>query len=214
MLAVLARVVDRDHGVRRRHQQQHVEDQAEEQARHDQHEVEDRREQLAIEQQRQRRHEDGEDVDHNNRGLQKIAPGAIGAAHIGSAARRRQSAMPNRGTSRGTRRSPGKGRHIMPEWDDIERVWDLVEKIGVGMLTTRFAGGLRARPVEPRLDRDAGLIRIVTDVRGLKDDEIACAPEVNLAVTDTGDKAYLSIAGHAAVTRDRAAAVRNLAPLR
>ena len=32
----------------------------------------------------------------------------------------------------------------MPERDDIERVWDLVEKIGVGMLTTRFAGGLRA----------------------------------------------------------------------
>jgi general stress protein 26 len=96
----------------------------------------------------------------------------------------------------------------MPERDDIERVWDLVEKIGVGMLTTRFAGGLRARPVEPRLDRDAGLIRIVTDVRGLKDDEIACAPEVNLAVTDTGDKAYLSITGHAAVTRDRAVAAR------
>ena len=55
----------------------------------------------------------------------------------------------------------------MPERDDIERVWDLVEKIGVGMLTTRFAGGLRARPVEPRLDRDAELIRIVTDVRGI-----------------------------------------------
>jgi general stress protein 26 len=45
-------------------------------------------------------------------------------------------------------------------------------------------------------------------VRGLKDDEITCAPEVNLAVTDTGDKAYLSIAGHAAVTRDRAVAAR------
>jgi hypothetical protein len=28
----------------------------------------------------------------------------------------------------------------MPEQDNIERVWDLVEKVGVGMLTTRFSG--------------------------------------------------------------------------
>jgi hypothetical protein len=34
----------------------------------------------------------------------------------------------------------------MPERDDIERVWDLVEKIGVGMLTTRFARRRAARP--------------------------------------------------------------------
>jgi len=96
----------------------------------------------------------------------------------------------------------------MPEQDNIERVWDLVEKVGVGMLTTRFSGGLRARPIEPRLDRDQRLIRIVTDVRGLKDDEIKSEPEVNLAVIDAGDKAYLSIAGHAVVTRDPALAAQ------
>ena len=55
MRAVLARRVDRDDGVRRRHQPQHREGQAEQQARHDQHEVEYRRENLAVEQQRQRR---------------------------------------------------------------------------------------------------------------------------------------------------------------
>jgi general stress protein 26 len=91
---------------------------------------------------------------------------------------------------------------------DIERVWNLVEKVGVGMLTTQFFGGLRARPVEPRLDRDQGLIRIVTDVRGLKDDEIKSAPEVNLVVIDAGDKAYLSISGRAVVTRDRVVAAQ------
>ncbi len=31
-----------------------------------------------------------------------------------------------------------------------DRVWDIIEKVGVCMLTTRFAGGLRARPVEAR----------------------------------------------------------------
>ena len=38
----------------------------------------------------------------------------------------------------------------------IDRVWDIIERVGVGMLTTRFAGGLRARPLEARPDRAAG----------------------------------------------------------
>lgn len=91
---------------------------------------------------------------------------------------------------------------------DIERIWDIVEKAGVGMMTTRFSGGLRSRPVEPRLDREAGLIRIVTDVRGLKDDEIERWPDVNLVAVCEADKAYLSIAARAAVTRDPAMAKR------
>ena len=56
--------------------------------------------------------------------------------------------------------------------NDIDRVWDIVEKVGVGLLTTRLSGVVRSRPVEPRLDREAGVIRIVTDVRGFKDDEV------------------------------------------
>ena len=94
----------------------------------------------------------------------------------------------------------------MPEQNDIHRVWDIVEKAGVGMLTTRFAGGLRARPVEPRFNRDHGLIRFVTDVRGLKDDEIENSPDVGLVVISPADKAYASIAGRATVARDPAAA--------
>jgi general stress protein 26 len=94
----------------------------------------------------------------------------------------------------------------MTSQSDIKRVWDIVEKAGVGMLTTRFAGGLRARPVEPRLDRDAGLIRIVTDVRGLKDDEIDRWADVGLVVISASDKAYLSITGRAVVTCDPAMA--------
>ena len=94
----------------------------------------------------------------------------------------------------------------MTEQADIDRVWDIVEKVGVGMLTTRFSGGLRSRPIEPRPDREAGLIRIVTDVRGLKDDEIERSPDVGLVVISASDKAYLSITARAAVTRDPAMA--------
>jgi len=87
-----------------------------------------------------------------------------------------------------------------------DRVWDIVEKTGVGMLTTRFAGGLRARPLEARPERGDGIIWFVTDVRGVKDDEIAASPEVCFVVIDAKDKAYLSISGRASVIRDSATA--------
>ncbi len=92
----------------------------------------------------------------------------------------------------------------MTEQNHISRVWDVVEKARVGMLTTRFAGGLRARPLEARPDRDAGIIWFVTDVRGAKDDEIDADHDIGLVFIDEGDRAYLSITGRAFVTRDTA----------
>jgi general stress protein 26 len=86
--------------------------------------------------------------------------------------------------------------------DHERRVWDIVEKTGVGMLTTQFEGGLRARPLEARPDRDAGLIQFIIDVRGLKDDEIEAQHDICFTVIDADDKAYLSISGRADVLRD------------
>ena len=90
----------------------------------------------------------------------------------------------------------------MSRKDDIDRVWDIVEKVGVCMLTTRFAGGLRARPLEARPDREAGLIFFVTDIHSAKEGEIETAPDVGLAFVDSKDNAYLSITGRACVIRD------------
>ena len=92
----------------------------------------------------------------------------------------------------------------MSEQYNIDRVWDIIEKVGVCMLTTQFAGGLRARPIETRPDRDADLIFFVTDVRSAKEDEIEAAPNVGLVILDPKDKAYLSITGRARVMRDAA----------
>jgi len=94
----------------------------------------------------------------------------------------------------------------MTQQDEVARVWDIIEKVGVGMLTTRFGGGLRARPLEPRPDRAEGVLYFVTDVRGAKDDEIEAAPDVCLIVIDHKEKAYLSITGHAQVVDDHAKA--------
>src|SRR5581483_4963416 len=78
----------------------------------------------------------------------------------------------------------------------------------VGMLTTRFSGGMRARPLQPRPDYAAGIIYFITDVRGLKDDEIAAHPDVCLVVINLRETAYLSIGGRAEVIDDHALAAR------
>lgn len=90
----------------------------------------------------------------------------------------------------------------MSRKNDIDRVWDIVEKVGVCMLTTQFAGGLRARPLEARPDRDAGLIFFVTDIHSPKEEEIKERPDIGLVFIDSSDKAYLSITGRACVIRD------------
>ena len=92
----------------------------------------------------------------------------------------------------------------MPQQDQHDRVWQIIQSVGVGMLATRFGGGLRARPVEPRPDRATGLIWILTDDRSAKDHEIEADPEVALIVIDAGDKAYLSLTARAVVLRDSA----------
>src|SRR5262245_23639886 len=87
----------------------------------------------------------------------------------------------------------------------IERVWELVEKIGVCMLTTQAPDHLHARPVEARADasdKAAGLIFVVTDVRSHKADEIAARPAVVLTFVDPSERAYLSITGRAKVLHD------------
>ena len=90
----------------------------------------------------------------------------------------------------------------MSKKDSINRVWDIIEKVGVCMLTTQFSGGLRARPLEARPDRDAGVIFFVTDIHSAKEDEIEATPDVGLVFIDSNDKAYLSINGRACVIRD------------
>ena len=90
--------------------------------------------------------------------------------------------------------------------DSIERVWEIIEKVGVCMLVTRFGGGLRARPLEARPDREAGLIFFVTDIRSPKEDEIEAAHDVCLVFIDGAEKAYLSITARAEVERDHAKA--------
>lgn len=94
----------------------------------------------------------------------------------------------------------------MANQDDIERIWKILDGNSIGMLTTAFAGGLRSRPLDARPDKNTGEIFFLTDVRGLKDDEVKASPDVCFTVTDKDHNIYLSITARASVTRDTAKA--------
>jgi general stress protein 26 len=94
----------------------------------------------------------------------------------------------------------------MAQEAQLKRVWDIIERVGVCMLTTQFTGGLRARPLEARPDRGAGMIWFVTDIRSGKEHEIESEHDVGLVFADEKAKAYLSITARAEVQRDHAKA--------
>jgi hypothetical protein len=68
--------------------------------------------------------------------------------------------------------SPSTTHRATSRQADIDRVREIMERVGICMLTTRFCCGLRARPLEARPDRNSGLIWFVTDLRSGKEHEI------------------------------------------
>ncbi len=87
---------------------------------------------------------------------------------------------------------------------DIDRVWELMKKIGFAMLVTRDGDRLRARPMSAFLERQRNAIYFLTDARRHKDEEIARDPHINLSFADASDQKYVSVTGTAAVSNDRA----------
>lgn len=88
--------------------------------------------------------------------------------------------------------------------DDVARVWDLMEKISICMLTTWDGNNLHSRPMDARSRRAENAVYFLTDARHHKDDEIARYPKLALAFADTGDQKYASVSGTATVSNDRA----------
>jgi general stress protein 26 len=91
--------------------------------------------------------------------------------------------------------SPGEAR---------DRVWELAEDINICMFVTWDGERQRARPLAANVARDEHAIFFLTDVNGLKDDQIERFPVVTLAFADTGGNKYVSITGKAKVANDRA----------
>ena len=74
---------------------------------------------------------------------------------------------------------------------DVDRVWELMERISVCMLTTHDGERIRSRPMAAFVRRNEEAIYFLTDARHHKDEEVRGNPNVGLA-----------FAGHAAVSRE------------
>jgi general stress protein 26 len=93
---------------------------------------------------------------------------------------------------------------FMSDPSSIDRVWEIIETVGICMLTTRFEAGLRARPLEARPDRQSNRLLFVTDIHSGKREEVERWPEVCLVFIDTAQRAYLSVTGTAKIENDAA----------
>ena len=87
---------------------------------------------------------------------------------------------------------------------DVDRAWELMDKIGFAMLVTHDGDKMRARPMRAFLDREANAVYFLTDARRHKDEEIARNPGVNLSFANASNQKYVSLTGTAAISNDRA----------
>ena len=90
-----------------------------------------------------------------------------------------------------------------------ERIWKLMQEIGVAMVVTHVGeGGLRARPMAARPENDDDAIYFLTDSDAPKDREIADNSLVCLVFADVVGKRYVSLEGTAEVCQDAEIAAR------
>lgn len=87
---------------------------------------------------------------------------------------------------------------------DTDRVWELMKKISICMLATWDGRELHARPMGAYVRREDNAVYFLSDARRHKDEEIKQFSKVCLAFADTGGQNYVSLAGHAEVSSDRA----------
>ena len=84
------------------------------------------------------------------------------------------------------------------------RVWELIEKIRFCMYSTWDGQKQHQRPLTANGKRDENAVYFLVDVEGSKNWETEKYPEVALAFADPGKNDYLTIAGTAEISNDRA----------
>jgi general stress protein 26 len=90
-----------------------------------------------------------------------------------------------------------------------ERIWALMQEIGVAMVVTHSGdGGMRARPMLARPENDDDAVYFLTDADAPKDREIANNSQVCLVFSDPQRKCYVSVMGTAEICADAEIAAR------
>jgi general stress protein 26 len=84
------------------------------------------------------------------------------------------------------------------------RVWELAEKLRFCMFSSWDGEKQHQRPLTAMPDKHQGAIYFLVDEAGSKNWEVEKYPTVALAFMDGGKNEYLTIAGHADLSNDRA----------
>jgi general stress protein 26 len=88
---------------------------------------------------------------------------------------------------------------------ELQTFYDLVENIGVAMMTTRTADGhLRSRAMATQKRADGADLWFVTFEGATKLDDLTGDPHVNLAFSRHDTQEWISVSGLATISRDRA----------
>lgn len=87
---------------------------------------------------------------------------------------------------------------------DEKELWDMLDDFHVCMATTRDNDVLRSRPMAPVVDAEEGVIRFLSAAHSPKIGEIDAEHDINLSFADADSMTFVSISGHAAISRDRA----------
>lgn len=91
----------------------------------------------------------------------------------------------------------------MSETNSVDHVWKHIEEQRVALLTTLHGDRIVTRPMAPYPDREAGVIRFITELDG-KTDEIGKESAVNIGYADPSKNTYLSVTGKGRISQDRA----------
>ncbi|MGF1606009.1 MAG: pyridoxamine 5'-phosphate oxidase family protein [Rhodothalassiaceae bacterium] len=104
----------------------------------------------------------------------------------------------------------------MADQTDKTKLWDLVERLRIGMMTTRDEGVLRSRPMLAIVDRGNDELWFFTRQEHHQTSEVAEMADVNIAFADATEQLYVSISGEAEVLNDHGRAkqlwIDDLAP--
>src|SRR5690606_4348602 len=98
-----------------------------------------------------------------------------------------------------------ESRNTMTEKNATDKLWDLVEDIGTGMLVTEDAGALRARPMTVTVRRDLTELHMLTRRSSHKALELERDNRASLTFAEPRKGEYVSITGAARISQDREA---------
>jgi general stress protein 26 len=88
--------------------------------------------------------------------------------------------------------------------DTINKLWELIKDIRIGMMTTQEPDGtLRSRPMANQKVEFDGDLWFFTYASSAKVDEVQRDHQVNISYADPDDNVWVSVSGVAQLSRDR-----------